>query len=269
MMTTIDLTRARELADVTEDSAAAEEIRTLAAEVERLQAAQAVPEGMVQARATQPQPKGTPLPAHADHVAEIAIRLRRLGRLAGVADVIPEDDSIAVGAIFTVLGMMASAMQRAATQAPAPAPEPDAVPHPGSPEASAMIDSVLAEYEWPSNTKNAARAGYVAAKRLLRAAQQAQASEPVVKQELTTQASESAEALPPAYMLAKLQMVMPVMQEARDALTALSVAQCKLHGIALDLADRMDRAGTFSLDDWAEALAAQHKGQDAAPATHP
>lgn len=67
----------------------------------------------------------------------------------------------------------------------------------------------------------------------------------------STQASESAEALPPAYMLAKLQMVMPVMQEARDALTALSVAQCKLYGIALDLADRMDRAGTFSLADWA------------------
>lgn len=49
----------------------------------------------------------------------------------------------------------------------------DALPHPGSPEASAMIDSVLDEYEWPSNAKNAARAGYVAAKRLLRATQQA------------------------------------------------------------------------------------------------
>ena len=41
------------------------------------------------------------------------------------------------------------------------------LPHPGSPDASAMIDAVLAEYNWPCNTKNAARAGYVAALRLL------------------------------------------------------------------------------------------------------
>lgn len=42
-----------------------------------------------------------------------------------------------------------------------------AIPGPGSPEASAMIDSVLAEYGWPANAKNAARAGYVAAQRLM------------------------------------------------------------------------------------------------------
>jgi hypothetical protein len=30
-----------------------------------------------------------------------------------------------------------------------------------------MMDSVLAEYNWPTNTKNAARAGYVAAARLM------------------------------------------------------------------------------------------------------
>jgi hypothetical protein len=46
-------------------------------------------------------------------------------------------------------------------------PAQAAVPHPGSPEASAMMDSVLAEYNWPTNTKNAARAGYVAAARLM------------------------------------------------------------------------------------------------------
>jgi hypothetical protein len=63
--------------------------------------------------------------------------------------------------------------------------------------------------------------------------------------------------LPPDYMLAKLQMVMPLFQEARDALVALSVAQCKLHGIDLSLGDRMDQAGTYSLDDWnAERTAA-------------
>lgn len=41
------------------------------------------------------------------------------------------------------------------------------LPRPGSPEASAMMDSVLAEYNHPSNPKNCARAGYVAAQRLL------------------------------------------------------------------------------------------------------
>lgn len=46
-------------------------------------------------------------------------------------------------------------------------PVAEALPHPGSPEASAMIDSVLDEYQWPTNTKNAARAGYVAAGRLM------------------------------------------------------------------------------------------------------
>lgn len=42
------------------------------------------------------------------------------------------------------------------------------LPHPGSSIASAMMDSVLAEYNWPSNHKNAARAGYTAAMRLLK-----------------------------------------------------------------------------------------------------
>lgn len=56
--------------------------------------------------------------------------------------------------------------------------------------------------------------------------------------------------LPPAYMVTKLAMVMPVLQEARDALCALTEMQRKLHRIAPDLADRMDAAGTFSLGDW-------------------
>jgi hypothetical protein len=41
------------------------------------------------------------------------------------------------------------------------------LPHPGSPEASAMMDSLLAEYNYPANTKNAARAGWEAANRWL------------------------------------------------------------------------------------------------------
>lgn len=52
----------------------------------------------------------------------------------------------------------------AAPSTPQPAP---AIPRPGSPEASAMIDSVLDEYNWPSNPKNAARAGFEAARRML------------------------------------------------------------------------------------------------------
>lgn len=56
--------------------------------------------------------------------------------------------------------------------------------------------------------------------------------------------------LPHAYLLAKLAMVMPLFQEARDALPAITEAQRKLHGLSLTLADRMDIAGTFSLDDW-------------------
>lgn len=62
--------------------------------------------------------------------------------------------------------------------------------------------------------------------------------------------SSAAQELPPAYMLAKLQMVVPLFQEARDALTAITEAQRKARGISPTLADRMDAAGTFSLDDW-------------------
>lgn len=53
--------------------------------------------------------------------------------------------------------------------APAPMPRTRVLPHPGSPEASAMMDSLLAEYNWPTNTKNAARAGWEAANRWLAA----------------------------------------------------------------------------------------------------
>lgn len=54
-----------------------------------------------------------------------------------------------------------------------------ALPHPGLPEASALLDSLLAEYHYPSNPKNAARAGWEAARRWLAvASQQAAASAP-------------------------------------------------------------------------------------------
>ena len=64
--------------------------------------------------------------------------------------------------------------------------------------------------------------------------------------------------LPPGYMLAKLQMVMPLFQEARDALTVVTEPQRRMYGIRFELVDRMDKARTFSLDDW---LAAVLKGE--------
>ncbi|MBP7610126.1 MAG: hypothetical protein KA760_11550 [Steroidobacteraceae bacterium] len=56
--------------------------------------------------------------------------------------------------------------------------------------------------------------------------------------------------LPHAYLLAKLAMIMPLFQEARDALTAITEAQRRASGISATLADRMDAAGTYSIDDW-------------------
>ena len=44
------------------------------------------------------------------------------------------------------------------------------LPHPGGAEISALLDSILHEYNWPSNPKNAARAGWTAAMRYLRSA---------------------------------------------------------------------------------------------------
>lgn len=62
--------------------------------------------------------------------------------------------------------------------------------------------------------------------------------------------AEAESLLPRAYLLAKLAMVMPLFQEARDALTAITEAQRKRRGISATLADRMDVAGTYSIDDW-------------------
>jgi hypothetical protein len=60
--------------------------------------------------------------------------------------------------------------------------------------------------------------------------------------------------LPHAYMLAKLAMVIPLFEEARDALPALNEIQRIRHGISATLADRMDIAGTFSIEDWQKTL---------------
>ena len=67
---------------------------------------------------------------------------------------------------YTAAQMHSYALTAIAAAQVLPSAEPVALSHPGSPEASAMMDSVLAEYEWPANPKNAARAGYEAARRL-------------------------------------------------------------------------------------------------------
>jgi hypothetical protein len=56
--------------------------------------------------------------------------------------------------------------------------------------------------------------------------------------------------LPSEYMLAKLAMVMPLFQESRDALPAITEQRRVLYGLSKTLADRMDVAGEFSIDDW-------------------
>ena len=63
-------------------------------------------------------------------------------------------------------------------------------------------------------------------------------------------ASEPPDTPPHDYLLKKLAMVMPLFEEARDALTAISEQQRAVRCISPTLADRMDAAGTYSIDDW-------------------
>ena len=56
--------------------------------------------------------------------------------------------------------------------------------------------------------------------------------------------------LPREYLLAKLEMVMPLFEEARDALPAITEHHRKLRGISKTLADRMDVAGAFTFEDF-------------------
>ena len=59
------------------------------------------------------------------------------------------------------------------------------------------------------------------------------------------------------YRLWKLELVIPLFQEARDALTALTVEQVRLRGIRRDLAERMDYAGTADVEQYLESIAAR------------
>jgi hypothetical protein len=59
---------------------------------------------------------------------------------------------------------------------------------------------------------------------------------------------------PHAYLMHKLGMIIPLFQEARDALPTITEIQRIRAGIPADLADRMDAAGTYSLEDWKKEL---------------
>lgn len=45
------------------------------------------------------------------------------------------------------------------------------------------------------------------------------------------------------YCKKKLEDAVALMEEARDAISSLSLAQCRLNNVRLDLADRMDQWG--------------------------
>ena len=73
-----------------------------------------------QAEAQQPAAP-EPLADHSDHVADIAARLRLVANLAGCPDAVPDDDGVAVGCIFAVLGNMRRALEKKlATGEPTP-----------------------------------------------------------------------------------------------------------------------------------------------------
>lgn len=46
----------------------------------------------------------------------------------------------------------------------------------------------------------------------------------------------------------RLADMLPLFQEARDAITAINLSTAKLHGLSLDLDKRMDRVGI--LEEW-------------------
>jgi len=58
-----------------------------------------------------------------------------------------------------------------------------------------------------------------------------------------------------AYLTWKLRSIIPLFEEARDALCAIPLANAKLRNIDLTLGDRMDRAGTATRADFDAARA--------------
>ena len=104
-------------------------------------------------------------------------------------------------------------------------------------------------YAWP-HEKNFNTGRYNAANWIIARAHEIDASTP----EQTDEARDA------AYYRWKLERVIPVMQEARDALCALTVAQIKLHNISPTLANRMDYAGEANAETYMAAMSAEGKG---------
>lgn len=53
-----------------------------------------------------------------------------------------------------------------------------------------------------------------------------------------------------AYLRWRLETIIPLFQDARDALTAIPLASAKLRGLDLSLADKMDAAGTATREQF-------------------
>lgn len=56
------------------------------------------------------------------------------------------------------------------------------------------------------------------------------------------------------YLRWRLNEILPLFEEARDALPAISIAAAKLHRVDLSLGDRMDKAGTRTRAEFDAAI---------------
>ena len=74
-----------------------------------------------------------------------------------------------------------------------------------------------------------------------------------------TPVKDDADAREVEYLRWKLGLVLPVFQEARDALTAILTTQLRLYNISPTLAERMDYAGVSGKEEWHRAIAAEKK----------
>ena len=63
----------------------------------------------------------------------------------------------------------------------------------------------------------------------------------------------------------RLSKIIPLFQEARDALPAISLASAKLRNIDLSLAERMDEIGVMSNDQIDAALSSKGEENDNSP----
>lgn len=67
-----------------------------------------------------------------------------------------------------------------------------------------------------------------------------------------------------AYYEWRLEEILPLFEEARDALPAITLATARLHRVDLSLGERMDRAGTRTREDFKAAQQQSQQGQSAA-----